>query len=214
MAPTTKRWTAAQRHLSRRDPVLASIISAVGPCTLQPGGDPFAVLVRAVVAQMISTKAAESVSARLQSLAGEAGLVPVRLQELGEDRIRAAGLSAAKARAILALAEGANTGRLPLDRLHDFDDEALARLLLAYPGIGPWTVDMVLLFGLNRPDVLPVGDLGLRASVREHYGFAELPTKAELFTLAEPWRPYRGIATWYLWQSRDTANERPSTDPA
>lgn len=202
MARAANPWVPARRHLARRDPVLAKLIAAVGPCTLRPGGEPFPLLVRAVVAQMISTRAAESISARLESLAGPTGVTPTRLQAMGEDGIRLAGLSGAKAQAILALAAGALDGSLPFARLHEVEDEALSKMLLALPGIGPWTVDMFLLFGLGRPDILPVGDFGLRAGVRDHYGLAELPSKAELRTLAEPWRPYRGIATWYIWRSR------------
>jgi DNA-3-methyladenine glycosylase II len=202
MARTTNPWTTARRHLTRRDPVLAKLITAVGPCTLRPGGEPFTLLVRAVVSQLISTQAAQTVSARLLSLAGPTGLTPKRLQEMGEDGIRQAGLSGPKARAILALSTGASDGSLPLNKLDDHDDEALSAILLALPGIGPWTVDMFLLFGLGRPDILPVGDFGLRAGVRDAYGLKGLPSKTELRSMAEPWRPYRGIATWYIWRSK------------
>jgi DNA-3-methyladenine glycosylase II len=198
--PPANPWTAARRHLSRRDAVLARIIAAVGPCTLRPGGDPFTLLVRAIVAQMISTVAAAMVSERLATLAGE--MTPARMTAMGEKAIQSAGLSGGKARAILALAGAATDRSIPLDALDMLDDDALTAALTALPGIGPWTAEMFLLFGLGRADILPVGDFGLRAGVRDHWGLEGLPSKAELRKLAEPWRPYRGIATWYVWRSK------------
>ncbi len=198
--PPSNPWTPARRHLSRRDPVLAKIIAAVGPCTLRPGGDPFTLLVRAIVAQMISAAAADKVSGRLFALAGE--VTPARLTAMGEAAIRSAGLSGSKARAILALAAAASDGTIPLDALGTLDDDELSAALTALPGIGPWTAEMFLLFGLGRADILPVGDFGLRAGVRDHWGLEALPTKGELRLMAEPWRPYRGIATWYIWRSK------------
>lgn len=197
-----KLFTAARRHLNRRDPVMKGIIADVGRCTLTPGGDPFALLVRAIVAQLISTKAARTISGRVVDAAGEEGICPAAMLRLGEAGLRPLGLSGAKAQAILDLATRATDGRLPLDRLAEMTDAEIGASLTAVRGIGVWTAEMFLIFGLGRPDVLPVGDLGLRAGVKDRYGLEELPGALELREIAEPWRPYRSIATWYLWRSR------------
>jgi DNA-3-methyladenine glycosylase II len=181
---------------------MKELTAAVGPCTLRPGGEPFAVLVRSIVAQVISTKAACSIATRIEAAVAEAGVTPAALLGLGEPALRAAGLSGAKVRAILELATRAHAGTLPLAGLHELGDEEIFTHLTAVPGIGAWTAEMFLIFCLGRPDVLPVGDFGLRAGVRDRYGLADLPGRAELRRLAEPWQPYRSIATWYLWRSR------------
>jgi DNA-3-methyladenine glycosylase II len=193
----------ARRHLARRDPVLKAVIASVGACTLEPaGGDSFVVLVRSVVSQLISTAAARTISARIQAAAGPDGITPAALLALGEEKLRQQGLSGAKARAILDLATRAGNGTLPLADLPGLEDEQVIAHLTAVRGIGTWTAEMFLIFCLGRPDVLPVGDLGLRAAVQQQFGLAALPGATELRTLAEPWRPYRSIATWYLWRSR------------
>lgn len=112
------------------------------------------------------------------------------------------GLSSAKARAILDLAERATDGRLPLDRLGEMMDSEIVDHLTAVRGIGVWTAEMFLLFGLGRPDVLPVADLGLRAGVKDLYALDELPGATQLHQIANVWQPYRSIATWYIWRSR------------
>jgi DNA-3-methyladenine glycosylase II len=193
----------ARRHLGRRDPHLKELMAKVGPCRLRPdAADPFALLVRSVVSQMISTKAAAAVFAKVKAAMGESGLTPAGMQALSDADLRAAGLSGAKARSMRSLAERALSGELPLDRLPELTDEEIAAHLLPLPGIGKWTVEMFLIFGLGRLDVLPVGDLGVRAGVRDVYGLAELPTAEELTARAEPWRPYRTVASWYFWRSR------------
>jgi DNA-3-methyladenine glycosylase II len=195
-------YRAAQRHLSRRDPVLKQLISAVGPCTLQIQPDGFLVLVRSIISQMISTKAALSVFARLEQAAGPPGVNVETLLALGEERIRIAGLSGAKARALFEMAARVHSGELPLDRFPTLSDDEVRTRLVALRGIGVWTAEMFLIFCLGRADVLPVGDLGLRAGVQTLYGLDTLPGRPELERLAEPWRPWRSIATWYLWRSR------------
>jgi DNA-3-methyladenine glycosylase II len=195
-------YRAAQRHLSRRDPVLKRLISAVGPCTLQIQPDAFLVLVRAIISQMISTKAVASVFARLEQTAGPLGVNVETLYALGEESIRTAGLSGAKARALFELADQVRSGALPLDHFPTLDDDEVRTRLVALRGIGVWTAEMFLIFCLGRTDVLPVGDLGLRAGVQAQYGLDELPGRSVLERLAEPWRPWRSIATWYMWRSR------------
>jgi DNA-3-methyladenine glycosylase II len=192
-------FTKAQRHLSRRDPVLKRLIKQVGPCTLVVNPDGFSVLVRSIVAQQISSKAARSISARLAESIG--GIHPKKLLKAKDETLRAAGLSVAKTRAVRDLAEKVHNGALPLDRLPDMPDEEVIECLLPVRGIGRWTAEMFLIFSLGRFDVLPVGDFGLREGVRRQYELEEQPGKHELEKLAEPWRPYRSIATWFLWRT-------------
>jgi DNA-3-methyladenine glycosylase II len=192
----------AQRHLARRDPVLKALIRHVGPCTLWHQPNHFFLLARAIVSQQISTKAAESIGARLAKAAGRRGITPKGILALSEETLRSAGLSAAKTRYMRDLAEKVHSGEVPLDKLHELEDEEVIERLVVIKGIGRWTAEMFLIFSLGRLDVLPVDDLGLRAGVMKQYGLAELPKKAELIEIGEPWRPYRSIATWYLWRSR------------
>jgi DNA-3-methyladenine glycosylase II len=202
MSEYADAFRRAQRHLARRDPVLKRLIGLVGPCTLQPEPDGFAVLVRSVIAQLISTKAAASIHARLLATLGKAGLTPAAVLRAGEAKLRAVGLSQTKALALLDLAGRAKRGVLPLADFPTLSDEEVIGHLVPVRGIGRWTAEMFLIFSLGRMDVLAVDDFGLRAGVRDHYGLAELPGRAFLRTHAEPWRPYRSIATWYLWRSR------------
>jgi DNA-3-methyladenine glycosylase II len=192
----------ARRHLARRDPVLKRLMAHVGPCTLRHEPDGFAALVRSIIAQQISTKAAASIHARLLLALGRRGLRPGALLALSDEELRGAGLSASKGRSLRDLAEKVHTRAVPLRRLPDLTDEEVIEHLLPVRGIGRWTAQMFLIFSLGRPDVLPVDDLGLRAGVRQVYGLPALPERAVLTELAEPWRPYRSVATWYFWRSR------------
>jgi DNA-3-methyladenine glycosylase II len=192
----------ARRHLARRDPVLKRLIAGVGPCTMRHDPDGFAALVRSIIAQQISTKAAASIHARLVQALGERGLQPPALLALTDEELRGAGLSASKVRSLRDLADKVHSGTVPLGRLPDLTDEEVIACLLPVRGIGRWTAQMFLIFSLGRPDVLPVDDLGLRAGVRQAYELADLPGREALTELAEPWRPYRSVATWYFWRSR------------
>jgi DNA-3-methyladenine glycosylase II len=200
-APLTP-FERARRHLNRRCAVMKGVIATVGRCTLEPGGEPFPTLVRSIVAQLISTKAARTISGRLEAAAGDAGVTPASMIALGEAGLRPLGLSGGKARAILDLAERVSDGRLPLGQADELSDEDLRARLIAVRGIGDWTADMYLIFGLGRLDILPVGDFGLRAGVKDLFELEELPGPKVVRELAEPWRPYRSVATWYVWRSR------------
>ncbi len=193
-------FARAQRHLARRDPVLKRVIAAVGPCTLWFQTDRFAALARAIIAQQISTRAANSIRTRLEEALAPEGIVAPAILGRSEQELRAAGLSAAKVRSLRDLAEHVTDGRLPLACLHRLDDEGVITRLVPVRGIGRWTAQMFLIFSLGRLDVLPVGDLVLRVGVQRQYGLAEPPGPAALEELAEPWRPYRSIATWYFWR--------------
>jgi DNA-3-methyladenine glycosylase II len=194
-------YQKARRHLSRKDPVLKGIVTQVGPCTLQVEPDRFALLVRAIVSQQISGKAAKSISAKLLDATGKAGLTPKGILKLTDEKLRSAGLSSSKAKSIRDLAEKVAGKEVLLHDIHKRDDEEVIAHLIPVRGIGRWTAEMFLIFSLGRTDVLPVGDLGLRVGVQKHYGLKEVPDKEELLELAAPWQPYRTIATWYFWRS-------------
>ena len=198
------RWARAVRHLRRVDPHLKAIIDRIGPCSLEPKTDRFGTLVRAIIGQQISSKAAASIHTRLVEIGGEPHH-PGRLIELGESTLRGVGLSGVKARYVLNLAEAVAAGAVPLDEIDEsWDDAKITQALTTIKGIGVWTAEMFLIFALNRPDVLPAGDLGVRAALRDRHGLPELPKPSECHALTELWRPYRSIAIWYLWKGVDT----------
>jgi DNA-3-methyladenine glycosylase II len=207
------RWGSAVRHLRRVDPHLRAIIDRIGPCRLQPYPDRFGALVRSIVGQQISSKAAASIHGRLLELSGEPHR-PAALIELGETKLRSAGLSAAKARYVLNLAEAVASGHVPVDEFDEsWTDEAIIEALTGVKGIGVWTAHMFLIFALNRPDVFPASDLGVRAALRHQHGLAELPAPRVCHPLGERWRPYRSIASWYLWKGADTPSDPPAPEP-
>jgi DNA-3-methyladenine glycosylase II len=201
MNPPLDIYRKAQRHLARRDPILKDLIKQIGHCTLAPDPDRFNSLVRAIIAQQISTKAARAIHGRLHEAMGKKGICPAAILRATDDRLRAAGLSSNKARSLRDLAEKVKTGLVPLDDFHDHDEEAVIEKLVLVRGIGRWTAEMFLIFSLGRLDVLAVDDFGFRAAVQRHYQLKELPNKKILTELAEPWRPYRSLAMWYMWRS-------------
>ena len=196
------RYRTAERHLSAAHPELERIIRTVGPCTLRPNPDLFFVLTQTVISQQISTKAAIAIGRRFDEVLGTRGRSPAAVLARTDVELRAAGLSAAKLRSIRGIATRVADGTLDLRAVPTMPDADVATVLRSIPGLGPWSVDMVLIFGLGRLDVLPVGDLGFRFGVRDMLGLKAAPSPAELEELATPWRPYRTIATWYFWRSR------------
>lgn len=200
MNPLADSLPRARRTLSRRDPLLRPLLKAVGPCTLRTNPDGFGTLVRSIVSQMISTKAALVISGRLERELG--GLTPEAILAVGEEKLRTCGLSRSKTTGLRDLAGRVKTGLLPLHALPDLPDAEVISLLTPVHGIGVWTAEMFLIFCLGRLDVLPVDDFGLRAGVRDVYGLPGLPGRADLRARGEAWRPYRTVATWYLWKSR------------
>ena len=197
-------WTAACRHLSRVDPVLGRIIRKVGHCTLAPRRDYFVVLCKAIFTQQISTTVAAVLFGRFRDLFPQRrptpALVLEALRRRPEETIRHCGLSRPKAAYIRDLAGHFADGRIPTRRLARMDDEAVIEALVNVKGIGRWTAEMFLIFVLNRPDVLPVDDLGLREGVREIYGLPERPGAKLVTEMGETWRPWRTAATWYVWR--------------
>jgi DNA-3-methyladenine glycosylase II len=209
---TQNHWAPAVRHLRRVDSHLQELIDRVGPCLLKPHPDRFGALVRSIVSQQISSQAARSINKRLAALGGEPPQ-PERLIEIGEANLRPVGLSAAKARYVLSLAEAVVSGDVPLEHIDDtWDDEAVIEVLTSIKGIGVWTAEMFLIFALNRPDILPASDMGVRVALKDKHGLAQLPKPRDCYPLAESWRPYRSIATWYLWRAVDTPQPAPVSD--
>ncbi len=191
----------AEVHLASAEPVLAGVVAKVGGCGLRRQRDPFQSLVGTVISQQISTKAAAAIGARLREQFARTGVTPQAIRRRGDKPLRASGLSASKARTLLALSDRILKGEIDLKRMPRQSDEAIAESLLPTPGIGPWSVHMFLMFGLARPDILPTGDYGLRMAVKKCFNMRDLPEPAAIERLGEPWRPYRTVASWYLWQS-------------
>jgi DNA-3-methyladenine glycosylase II len=198
----------AVAHLRAADPVMAQIIDRVGP--LPAGRDPsrpdpadhYGALVRAIVGQQLSTKAARAIHGRLLERFGGRPPTPAEVLAADAAQLRAAaGLSNAKVGFLRSLAEHIVSGELELDRIAKLPDEEVIAELIAVRGLGIWTAQMFLMFQLERPDVLAVGDLGIRRAAMLAYGLEELPAAPELERLAEPWRPHRTTACRYLWRS-------------
>ena len=202
---STPYYKKVRRHLSDNCPVMERLIARVGPCTLAPKRlDPFTQLVRCVVAQQISAKAAESISGRLVAVAGdpETGEIPLaRLAKLTDAKFKACGISGPKQRTIRAVIDHVHANPTLLPGIPELGDDALREQLTSIKGIGPWTVDMFLLFGLGRPDVWAVGDYGIKVAVKTLFKLRKLPDAARLTKVARPWEPHRSVASWYLWRS-------------
>jgi DNA-3-methyladenine glycosylase II len=194
-------YTKARRYLARRDPVLKKLIANVGPCTLQPSEDRFAVLVRSIVSQQISSKAAISISSRLCEALGKRGICPRAIAKASDEELRSSGLSASKSRAVRDLTDKVLARQVVLGTIHNRADDEVIEHLLPVFGIGRWTAEMFLIFALGRLDVLPLADLGLRVGVQRQLGLSDIPTNADLTKLGETWRPFRTVATWYFWRS-------------
>ncbi len=163
--------------------------------------DAYGALVRSIVGQQLSTKAASTIYARLTDLFGSRPPSPAEALSAHEEDLRAAGLSGRKSEYLRDLARHVDSGELDLKSLNELSDEDVARRLVAVRGLGRWTADMFLIFHLDRPDVLPVGDLGIRRAAERAYGLSAMPEPVSLRELAEPWRPHRSLACLYLWES-------------
>ncbi len=196
-------FKAGMAHVHTSDPVIRPIIEAVGPITLRPARDRFAVLARSIISQQISTAAARTIRARLEAILQPEGLSPASLARQSEAKIRAAGISRQKASYLTDLARKVDDGTVPLDRIGRLADEEVIAKLTQIKGIGRWTAEMFLIFSLGRLDVLPVDDLGIRAALKRLHGLRELPDKKLCHELAAPWRPYATIGSWYCWRSLD-----------
>jgi DNA-3-methyladenine glycosylase II len=200
--PATIDYSKARRSIARRDPILGDVIRSHGRCGLIDAQqtDPFQALVHAIVSQQLSTKAAATIAGRVDTLLG--GLpTPARVRLVSDAQLRAAGLSGQKVAYLRDLCRRLDDGSLRLDVLNDMSDEAVIDALTSVKGIGRWTAEMFLIFRLHRPDVLPVGDLGIVKAIKTVYGLRTVPTPERMLRLGEAWRPYRSVACWYLWAS-------------
>ena len=189
--------------------MLAALIDEHGEIDLVPahrqGHDHYTTLVRSITGQQLSVKAAATIFGRVLDLFGGHAPTPQQILDVDQDALRAAGLSRAKVAYLRSLAEHVLDGSLELDRLDELPDDEVLAELVAIKGVGEWTAHMFMMFQLARPDVLPVGDLGIRNAARRLYDLDELPTPADLERIAEPWRPWRTLACRYLWESLDNA---------
>ncbi len=211
--PTIPEFKKAVRHLARRDDVLKDLIKRVGPCTLEINPDGFSVLARSIISQQISTKAAQAIQGRLIAALGGSALRPRAILQTSLETLREVGLSANKAQALQDLSEKCVSGAVPLKKLPTMPDEEVIETLLPVRGIGRWTAEMFLMFRLHRPDVLPVGDLGIVTAVQKAYGLRKRPTPERLRKLGDAWKPYRSIACWYLWRSLDNGDGQAAAVP-
>lgn len=205
--PTTGAgWRRAADELAGRDPVLARLRRDHGPPSLRAGAPPegrFRALASSIAHQQLAGRAAAAIWARVEATVGEPFTPPVVL-EAGPERLRAAGLSAAKATSLVELAERSLDGTIDWARIHRWPDHEVVEHLTVVRGIGPWTAQMFLLFELRRPDVWPTGDLGVRAGYARAFGLQQPPAPRELGRLGEPWAPYRSVVAWWCWREMDT----------
>ena len=202
----------ARRALMRRDPVLASVIKkhrTRSPLD-GPNLDPFPALVRTITAQQISTKAAATIHGRLVGhMTG--GVTPDALLALTDAQFQQAGLSRQKIGYLRDLAAKVKSGDLPVGSLHELEDEAVIEAIVKVKGLGRWSAEMFLMFRLRRPDVLPVGDLGIVTAIQRLYGLRSKPKPARIIKIGEAWRPYRTVACWYLWRSLENTPNNGQT---
>jgi DNA-3-methyladenine glycosylase II len=195
-------------QLRKSDPVMRRLVDEHGPLDEEERRrgrplEPYGALVRSIVGQQLSTKAARSIYGRLEELFGGKTPSPAELLAADPEEVRSVGLSRPKVAYLRSLAEHVESRELELDQLSELPDEDVTEQLTAVKGLGQWTADMFLIFHLGRPDVLPVGDLGIRRAVEREYGLDELPDAARLTEIGEPWRPQRSLASLYLWRSLD-----------
>jgi 3-methyladenine DNA glycosylase/8-oxoguanine DNA glycosylase len=198
----------AEAHLRRADKVLAGVMDNVGAFTLEPRDGTFRMLGRAIFFQQLAGPAARAIMKRVLAFLGtdeDRWFEPRQLLEAPEEQLRSAGLSRQKTVYVRDLCEKFASGELSEDDFHHLDDEEVIVRASSVKGIGRWTAEMLLIFSLGRPDVLPVDDLGVRRGMQISYGLPDLPRPAEMRAIAEPWRPYRSAGTWYMWRSLGVA---------
>jgi DNA-3-methyladenine glycosylase II len=202
--------SSASKALAAADPTMAALIERIGPIDLETRlrrrseerpADAYGALLRAIVGQQLSTKAARTIYGRVLELFDGSTPAPEQLLEAEEADLRAAGLSGRKVEYIRDLASHVIEGELELDRLGELSDEEAIEEIVAVRGLGVWTAEMFLMFHLERPDVLSGGDLGIRKAIQVEYELEEMPPPARVIEIGEPWRPHRSLASLYLWES-------------
>jgi DNA-3-methyladenine glycosylase II len=202
--------SSTAKKLAATDPKMAALIERVGKIDLKTRlkrrseerpADAYGALLRAIVGQQLSTKAARTIYGRILDLFDGGTPTPEQLLEAEETDLRAAGLSGRKVEYVRDLASHVIEGELELERLDQLPDEEVIEEIVAVRGLGVWTAEMFLLFHLERPDVLSGGDLGIRKAVQIEYGLEQMPTPTQVLEIGEPWRPHRSLASLYLWES-------------
>jgi DNA-3-methyladenine glycosylase II len=213
-ALTPEEYEKARRFLMRRDPILGAAIKRIGPCGMagRQRKDHLSALVGAIVSQQLSTKAAATIFGRLVALFPDGHIADAAAIAAQSDAaLRAVGLSGQKVGYLRDLSARIADGRLQLDELEALPDEDVIERLIAVKGFGRWTAEMFLMFRLHRPDVLPAGDLGIVNAIQRLYRLRKRPDAKRMLKIGEAWRPYRSVASWYLWQ---TLRNEPSTKAA
>ena len=207
---SAQKAAAARRALAKGDPTMAALIERIGEIDLETRlrrrseerpADAYGALLRAIVGQQLSTKAARTIYGRILDLFDGSAPAPEQLLEAEESDLRAAGLSGRKVEYIRDLASHVIDGELELERLGELSDEEAIEEIVAVRGLGRWTAEMFLIFHLERPDVLSGGDLGIRKAIQIEYGLKEMPTPEKVLEIGEPWAPNRSLASLYLWES-------------
>jgi DNA-3-methyladenine glycosylase II len=197
----TDGWREARLHLAEADPILRGLIVRIGACTLRPRRHYFGTLCDSIISQQLSTRVAEVIFDRFASLYPRRRPTPQAVFDTPASRLREAGLSSRKARYLKDLAAGFLNGRISPSRLARQSNEEVIEALVLVHGIGRWTAEMFLIFSLNRLDVLPVDDLGIKKAVQRWYGLRALPTAQKIRAIGKSWHPYESVAAWYLWRS-------------
>jgi DNA-3-methyladenine glycosylase II len=212
---TPAEYKRARRLLMRRDPILRVAIKRIGPCLMadRQRTDHLTALVGAIVSQQLSTKAAATIFGRFVALFPE-GAIPdaAAIAAQSDAALRGVGLSGQKVGYLRDLASRIADGRLRLDELHDLPDEQVIERLTSVKGFGRWTAEMFLMFRLHRPDVLPAGDLGIVNAIQRLYRLRKRPDAKRVLRMGEAWRPYRSVASWYLWQTLRNVPLAKATD--
>lgn len=198
-------------HFRRRDPVLHDVIGQVGPCQLKPNRDRFGMLVRSIISQQISTSAARSIREKLERVAGPLGTTPETIRGLSVEQLRAAGLSTQKTTYLRDLAEKVTDGSVRLRTIGRRTDEEIVEELTQVKGIGRWTAQMFLIFALNREDVFPIDDFGVRSAMQSLYELPENASRAAFLEIGARWSPYASIGSWYCWRYLDLQRGQKNT---
>lgn len=194
-------WPRATRALRRADPVIGRLIDAYGRESLQARGDPFGTLARSILGQQISVKGASALWERLEHRLGR--VTPETVAASSQAELIGCGLSRGKIAYLRTLAGGFLEGSIDVSRWREVEDETVIAELTRIKGIGRWTAEMFLIFHLLRPDVLPLDDLGLKRAIARYYAGGDRPSRSEMLAIGEAWKPWRSVATWYLWRSLD-----------
>ena len=203
-----KTVLTAIRHLKKADATLKKLIETQGACTLFDNNSllhrsHFHVLAWAIINQQLSVKSAQAIENKLLTKLGEDNFKQQSIDALSDDELAACGLSKQKIRYLRALCNANQKKTIRLDVIHEMSNAEIADNLIQLPGIGPWTIDMFLMFSLGRLDVLPLGDFALRKAFKQHYPLPENPCTDDYLKIAKCWHPYESIASWYLWSSVD-----------